>query len=352
MEVTIEKLWKEHLTKDLPFVVYKKPNSGFITALFQQNDLLFTVENFKEEGFVMAPFYEGARFYIPTNQSIKMVESFVNVSSKIEDATTYSYLDSAKEEFEDLVKKCIQAINENAFEKVVPSRKEIISTSIIDSVEVFNRLINAYPTAFCYVIYHPKIGMWAGATPEILLTVTAKEVKTMALAGTQLNHGQQDVEWGQKEKEEQQFVTDFILEQLKPFTINSKTSATYTKRAAKVMHICTDIEATITTDNIQPIVNALHPTPAVCGMPKATARQFLLNQEGYDRRYYSGYLGELNNLNEENRSTELFVNLRCMEIENKQVNLYVGCGVTKDSDPESEFFETMNKATTMKKILY
>lgn len=352
MEVTIEKLWNEHLAKDLPFVVYKKPNAEQVIAMFQQNDTLFTVDDFEEEGFVMAPFYEGVRFYIPTKHSVVVREKMIKTALDIE--KTYSVQDqvNAKRDFELLVTNCIKAINDGYFGKVVPSRREVIEIDQIEVIELFRQLITAYPSAFTYVIFHPKVGMWVGATPETLLSVHGNEVKTMALAGTQVNYGQENVEWGEKEKLEQQFVTDFIVEQLKPFTTDHEISTSYTKRAAKVMHICTDIASTMTVKSIQPIIEALHPTPAVCGMPKIEARQFLLDNEGYNRKYYSGYLGELNRVNRERKSTELFVNLRCMEIESKQVNLYIGCGVTKDSDPESEFFETVNKATTMKKILY
>ena len=350
MNITIEKLWKEHLVKDLPFVVYKKSNSSQLIGLFQQNDQLFTVNTFKEEGFVMAPFYEGNRFYIPASESVEIVEPFIVNSAVIEGNIKFDYTNTAKKDFESLVQRCVEAINENTFEKVVPSRKEIVSKPSIDIIELFNRLVNTYSEAFCYVIYHPKVGLWAGATPETLLVVENKKVSTMALAGTQLNHGKDNVEWGQKEQEEQQFVTDFIVNQLEPYVTDCKVSEPYTKRAAKVMHICTDVEATLQVQTIQPIIEALHPTPAVCGMPKAAAREFLLKEEGYDRKYYSGYLGELNKTKE--RRTELFVNLRCMEIETNQLNLYIGCGVTKESKPESEFIETVNKATTMKKILY
>src|SRR5690606_31528760 len=101
------------------------------------------------------------------------------------------------------------------------------------------------------------------------------------------------------------------------------------------------------------IIKALHPTPAVCGMPKEIARDFLIQKEGYDRKYYAGYLGELNCNVEQNTNDEsdLYVNLRCMEIEENNINIYVGCGVTKDSNPESEFIETVNKSSTMKQIL-
>ena len=88
-------------------------------------------------------------------------------------------------------------------------------------------------------------------------------------------------------------------------------------------------------------------------MPKKEAMQFLLDSEGYNREYYSGYLGELHHdvATGKDSCTDLFVNLRCMKIVENQAHLYIGCGITKDSNPEKEFFETVNKSMTMRKVI-
>ncbi|MTG98336.1 MULTISPECIES: chorismate-binding protein [Myroides] len=337
-----------------PFVVYRKPNADQMVGLFQKTRELHLIENFDEVGFVLAPFAQGKRFYIPLSESAIIVEQAPQGKLDLEDVEL-NYNDAiAKENFEDLVKRCVSAIKQNVFGKVVPSRKESIQVDVQGDLEgLFNRLCLSYPTAFCYVIYHPEIGMWAGATPESLLKVKDGVLETMALAGTQVNNGQQDVVWEQKEKEEQQFVTDFIVESLNPLANKITVSEPFTKRAARVMHICTSVVAELKENNVKVIVDALHPTPAVCGMPKAKAREFLINEEGYERKYYAGYIGELNcNVIEQTvEETDLYVNLRCMEVECDKVSLYIGCGVTKDSDPTSEFIETVNKSSTMKKVL-
>ena len=95
------------------------------------------------------------------------------------------------------------------------------------------------------------------------------------------------------------------------------------------------------------LINSLHPTPAICGIPKSVATDFILKYEGYNRAYYSGYLGELNM----NDSTNLFVNLRCMQIENNMAAIYVGGGITNESIPENEWLETVSKSEIMKKVL-
>ncbi|MGG5508052.1 MULTISPECIES: chorismate-binding protein [unclassified Myroides] len=350
--------WTEHIKENKPYVLYKKPGQHKVTGLFQRDSTLHLVEHFKESGFVLAPFYEGVRFYIPLGESHRMEGEL------LEEKFTYGAFELAyeqqpgKQHFEQLVQRCVQAIKAGAFEKVVPSRKEVLDLpgQDVEIQALFSKLVVAYPEAFCYVIYHPFVGLWMGATPETLVELEGHKLRTMALAGTQVNHGKDEVFWGDKEREEQQYVTDFIVEKLQPISKHMEVSPPFTKRAAKVMHICTSIEAQLKEVNLGAIVDALHPTPAVCGMPKSSTRDFLLQEEGYARKYYAGYLGELNYTKQGEdaltTASSLFVNLRCMEVESQQVNLYIGCGVTEDSDPTSEFVETVNKSTTMKKILF
>ena len=103
---------------------------------------------------------------------------------------------------------------------------------------------------------------------------------------------------------------------------------------------------------MQEIVRLLHPTPAVCGFPKEEAKVFILENEQYDRRYYTGFLGELNQSDVNGvLNSDLFVNLRSMEIEGSNANIYIGCGITKDSIPEKEWEESVNKSQTMKRVL-
>ena len=91
----------------------------------------------------------------------------------------------------------------------------------------------------------------------------------------------------------------------------------------------------------------MHPTPAVCGLPKQSAKDFILQNENYNRDFYTGFLGEINILNK----TDLFVNLRCIQIVDNIAYIYIGCGITKDSIPDKEFLETVNKSITMKRVI-
>ena len=93
--------------------------------------------------------------------------------------------------------------------------------------------------------------------------------------------------------------------------------------------------------------DGVHPTPAVCGLPKNEAKVFILENEGYDREFYTGFFGELNLKG----SSNLFVNLRCMQVLKNQLALYIGGGITIDSIPEKEWEETIAKSEVMLKVL-
>jgi isochorismate synthase len=159
--------------------------------------------------------------------------------------------------------------------------------------------------------------------------------------------------WQQKEQDEQQFVTDFIVNELENKIDNLKISKPFTVKAGQLLHLKTDITGTLMKkSNLKQIIQKLHPTPAVCGFPKMEAKQFILENENYEREFYAGFLGELNkDFNSGENNTDLFVNLRCSKIENNTIYFYAGGGITKDSIPEKEWEETVNKTSTMKSCI-
>jgi isochorismate synthase len=345
---------KVQLQQQLPFVLYCKPNSDRIVGLFQKNDHLYFLENFKETGFVFAPFDGDAIPYIPQKYSDVLVEKVTISDFYVETITTDSTDEQAKNTFESLVRKGLEAIKNNQFQKVVLSRKELVDLIDYDLETVFKKLIYNYPSAFNYCFYHPKIGIWFGATPEQFLKLNQKSLQTVALAGTQVAGVSDKINWNEKEKVEQQLVTDFITSGLVGKVNKLYISSPYSVKAGNLRHIKTDITATIKSKKaIGEIILALHPTAAVCGLPKEAAKAFILENEKYDREYYSGFLGELNIdlATFRTEQSDLFVNLRCMKIKGKVAELFVGCGITLASIPGDEFLETVNKSMTIKRVL-
>jgi len=343
---------RQHFARQQPFVLYSKPNQDKVIGLFQEDDELYTSENMEEVGFIFAPFDGKQQLLIPENKSKVLVSDFVSDENNSK-GNPVPDSGKGKEAFEHLVQKGIDAIENNAFQKVVLSRKEIVAVGDLDFSVIFERLLQAYATAFKYCWFHPKVGMWMGATPEQLLKSEGSRINTVALAGTQQYEQKREVTWGGKEIEEQKIVTDFIVDNLKELTSELSTSAPYTLKAGNILHIKTDIEAVLNPGyGLKDVVSILHPTPAVCGLPKNISKNFILDNEGYDREYYSGFLGELNQDFATHASkSDLFVNLRCMQIKGNEAHLYIGCGITRESVPEKEYRETVNKSGTMKRIL-
>lgn len=347
MKLILEKATKQ-FGQNLPFAIYIKPNMDTVIGLFQKNDALHKVNDFTEKGFVFASFEGSQTLLIPENQSEIFSAVFhkkeITVSEKKDN--TSNELD--RNNFKNLVAKGIQAIENNEFKKVVLSRKETVDLVDFDLVAAFEKLVQLYPSTFVYCFFHPKVGIWLGATPEQLLKANNAVFKTIALAGTQKDTGSNEVVWQNKEKVEQQFVTDYIVETLNDAASKVLVSKPYSIKAGSIWHIITDISGTLNSgSSLREVIQLLHPTPAVCGLPKDKSKAFILENENYDRTFYTGFLGELNIENK----TDLFVNLRCMEICDSQAHLFMGCGITKDSVPEKEWEESINKSATMKKVL-
>ncbi len=341
------------LLRELPFVVYKTPNSDYIKAFFQRDSNLYNPSDYLESGFVFAPFdNQQEAILIPNEKSIFEKEK-INFNVDFPQKNKYAPDDSQKKHHVNLVEKGIQKIVNANFKKVVLSRRESLELkSDFNDQLTLKRLIKKYPTAFVYLWYHPKVGKWMGATPETLLEVKNKEFKTMSLAGTQLYNEEKKANWSPKEIEEQYIVTDYIKSKLSVVVNNLFVNEIETIKIGNLLHLRTLISGKV-DGNISKLIEVLHPTPAVCGFPKNQTKDFILHQEGYNRKFYTGFLGELNLENNEKSSlSNLYVNLRCMEITSESsVKIYIGGGVTKDSDSEKEWEETVAKSLAMKNVL-
>jgi len=360
----------EHYTKDLPFVVYSLPNTFETKAVLQKDSALYKIEDYNETGFVFAPFdIRKDAILMPYSKS-RILNTLDDVGVEEEVMLPFD-VENDEVQHLHLVEKGIESISKGNLEKVVLSRKEILKLkSPLDPIKIFKTLLNNYNSAFVYCWYHPNVGMWLGATPETLLSIERNRFSTMALAGTQDYVGILDVNWNAKEIEEQKLVSEYVEKALEEHISNIEVSDVHTIKAGKLLHLRTDISGQLNDHekSIQKLILKLHPTPAVCGLPKIDAMQFILDNENYNREFYSGFLGELNRetkiqprsgrRNIENtaysfnkRSTNLFVNLRCMQLQEDKAILYVGGGITKDSNAENEWLETVNKTKTIKSVI-
>ncbi len=260
-----------------------------------------------------------------------------------------------RDEFISLVSDAIAFIRTRHIAKVVVSRTAPVPLSAdFDPAALFDALCRRYPDAFVSLVAVPGVGTWIGASPELLLRVQGAQLSTMALAGTQPRDGRApgDVEWGAKEQVEQAMVAEYIRSVFQQAgVVGVSEKGPHTVAAGSVVHLQTRFEAPLPTDAPEQAANAvlerLHPTSAVCGMPRHQALQFIEAREGYDRGFYSGYLGPVH----WNGQSTLYVNLRCLQLRKQSASLYVGAGVTADSDPAAEWQETELKARTVRDAL-
>ena len=233
------------------------------------------------------------------------------------------------------------------FQKLVLSRSIDIERQGDEApLELFRRACERYPRMFVSLVYTPQSGLWLAATPEILLAGQDNEWQTVALAGTM--PFSDEVLWSDKNIQEQRYVATYVTEQLEQFTDRFTEDGPHTIRAGHLAHLRSDFRFVLYNNRcVGELLQALHPTPAVCGLPKQDAFRFILQNEHHDRSYYSGFIGPLF----VGGQTSLFVTLRCMQIFKNAYRLYAGGGLLTDSDEEQEWQETETKLDTMRNII-
>jgi len=327
-----------------PFVLYKKPVSGQLHIWQQQNNRLYTASDIHQNGFFMHPFDKTANpvVFFPaekSNQQTFLIREFtLNTTTSIKlDSLTIDEV--AQQEHIKKVQSALEIISCNKVKKIVISRRQKVSFESFDSLNAVLKLMQTYENSMVYLWHHPQVGTWMGATPELLLRRQNNTVKTMALAGTLPVTDNQPVNWQSKEINEQQIVTDEIVSVLKKYSEQINISKPTTIYQGHLAHIKTDIEADIEPAALSNLINDLHPTPAVCGLPVVSAKKYINDIEQYDRDYYTGFLG-IHSLNQ----TDFYVNLRSMSIFEKHLQLYIGGGIVAGSYPDKEWRETIIKS--------
>lgn len=338
----------------LPFVIYRKPNEKCVSAFLMKGVGLNFTKSFEEKGFVFAPFSDGEKAILfPEEKALLISEEIPLDNYEVKDLQFEAY-NSSQKSYLKTIEKAIEQITSGHLKKVVISREELVNVPDFSLIEIYKKLLFNYKNAFVYAWFHPKVGLWLGATPETLLNISGTNFRTMSLAGTQVYNESEKAVWKSKELAEQQLVTTFIEQQLAKVATGLEVEKRETVKAGNLLHLRTKVSGSLKrTSNLKELIRVLHPTPAVCGLPREAARNFILQNEMYDRSFYTGFLGELNlqHSKEQDKISALFVNLRCMKIKNNTVFIYVGGGITVDSNAQKEWEETVLKTKTMKCVL-
>ncbi|MCG8607014.1 chorismate-binding protein [bacterium] len=257
----------------------------------------------------------------------------------------------ANETFNGWIQHAIEKIRTNKKKKIVISRA--VQSKLgpgFAPVRLFQDLCKAYPNAFVSLVAIPDFGTWIGATPELLLQAKGNRLRTIALAGTQPLISQPV--WNRKELEEQAIVSDFIRECFSQQGMHDyREHGPETMQIGELLHLRTEFNMDLGTGHAQgftsEFLRRLHPTPAVGGVPKESALEFIRQTEIHDREFYSGFLGPVNL----DGASHLFVNLRCLQLLKSSAILYAGSGITFDSVAEQECLETELKLNALSMIL-
>ena len=389
----VQNLWEIALSEGFPIALWQLPKTVEKQLIIDLSGRTSRMKVDLEEmpsGFVMSPF-QGESLFIKNdlyycfdtdNQQVNntTVEQEVfekqylvysdGIINTEKPSQIHPYFNSEKKNFEqynetifsEMVSNAITSIKKGEVQKVVLSRtKNIILPDTFEVIEAFKKLCVIYPNAFVSLVYLPEYQcFWLGATPETLVSMDKDDkFRTMSLAGTQSAIGESggvlsinEILWTHKEIEEQAFVSRYIIECFKKIRLREYyESGPKTVQAGNLMHLRTDYMVDTQALNFPQLgtvmIELLHPTSAVCGMPKVPALRIIAEQELHDRAFYSGFLGPVN----VQKESHLFVNLRTMKIIGNQATLYAGCGITEDSIPLKEWSETEMKIQTLMRVI-
>ncbi len=313
----------------MDYIRYRFPGEeiAFFEGSFSQ------VKSFEGlQGFVLSDFSGNKKYHFQLGVKTKSSEVGKSLPCVL-----------SKDEYLEQGSQFLEQLRTQKLEKAVLSRVKQV-TSETQPEEAFDLLEKAYPTAFVYLIQSEELGTWIGATPEILANYIKNRFSTVALAGTLPANSKQD--WSEKEIREQQAVVDFIQDTARNFSKAVEIGERKEVLAGPVRHLKTEISFTLYRERFWELIAALHPTPAVSGLPVQKALELIRTYEAHDRKFYSGYLGRITD-----QETKLYVNLRCGEWIGEHFYLYLGGGYNESSIVEKEWEETENKSRTLLNIL-
>lgn len=334
----------------MALAAYRIPGSSKVT-LVKGNVLRFNPGSTNSAGFYIRLFSTSETFCVEPGEIVH-AESF---SALPQNWFNACYLRPAQavgentiEDYYETLNEAIAATADGRFQKLVIARNQKLIYSGLNHVHILDKLGKAFPECLVYVFSTPHTGTWMGATPEKLLVKKQQGVfQTMALAGTIKSETKvEPAQWGQKEREEQQFVEAYIEEVICKNGYAFEKTPVYTLRTGILNHLCTGFDIRVSSDKMLELAGALHPTPAVAGLPAAEAVHFIRSNEKYLRECYTGYLGPVGIDGQE----LLYVNLRCCQLVDEGAFFYAGGGINKGSVADKEIAEVENKIKNLQRF--
>ena len=336
------------------FAIYRLPGEREWMLLEAAPGSVLRLNSYEElgstEGFVMAPFVISDDCPLLVLQGKGVPQKEKNIVCGLDtphSCIKENLIGDGREQYHQDFERFHNHLLANDFEKLVLARSTYVDgKNAMDPLKLFATACALYPQLFVALVSLKECGTWLMATPELLLESDGSQWHTMALAGT-MKVGTSML-WSEKNLREQQLVTSYVRRQLMPLVDTLEESTPQTVRAGHLLHLRSDFTFKLPKGEtlLGKLVAALHPTPAVCGLPKEAARDFIVANESGQRCYYSGFCGPLS----ADGSAHLFVSLRCMEIGAYGCLLHAGGGLLSDSVEDLEWEETDTKMDTMRKV--
>jgi menaquinone-specific isochorismate synthase len=256
------------------------------------------------------------------------------------------------ENWNELISDALSKIEENMFSKVVISRRVIAGIKHPPSFNnILEKLQDNYQNCTNF-LYKSENSVLFGATPEQLLKFKKNELEFDALAGSAKRGDTEDDDEkiafsllkDKKNNEEHNHVIEFIKNTSLNYVKNLRQFDTVIKKFSNIQHIYTPIKAELKShEQLYNLVDAISPTPAICGYPKEISFNYIIDNERFDRGLFSGIIGFISQ-----EEMDLVVAIRSALLNDNKLYIYAGCGIVKGSNPISEFEETEIK---MKPIL-
>ena len=229
-------------------------------------------------------------------------------------------------------------IQKGTVEKVVAARHCVVELETgAGSLDVLKRLEGSFPGCTRFALWRGDAA-FLGATPELLISRRGPAVLSEALAGSTAHGDAARMMESSKEREEHKLVVQAILNALEPFCDSLRSDPEpRVRELPNLLHMQTPIEGHLRQPtHILALVQALHPTPAVGGVPTIEAIQWIVEHEALARGWYSAPIG----WTDASGDGEFVVALRSGLLRDGKAWVYAGAGIMADSDPDAEYAET------------
>lgn len=341
------------IDKSIAFALYSTPSKNDVD-FFASNQVHFTskISDVEGEAFVVSPFMLSDKldyyYFNRTFTAQDILSKDIHGLEFSHQSWPHVSLDpTTKEEYIKSIEITQSSLN-NRSEKVVISRihKERTTKNVCLTAQQY---FEENPDCFCFLYFIPTMGLWLGASPELLIDYNRRNgiFSTMSLAGTRNKNSQQG--WDTKNIEEHDIVTHHITTVISNHTGHSPAIKAENVNFGDIQHLCHRLMSNHPVD-LSKLLPDLSPTPALLGYPREKALNIIHSVEQHSRQCYGGFIGVVSDT-----QTLLYVNLRCAKITTQQDGYLYECfgggGITLLSDPYEEWKETENKIAPILKAI-